>query len=95
MIKADLVAQIAARTGQHKEHVAATVEALFEVVKTTLIEDKNPIVLRGFGTFHRKHHPKRHARNIQTNTAIVVEAYDSPAFKPSPEFKDQVKKGGG
>lgn len=90
MTKADLVSIIALQTGQHKTNVAATVDAFFDVVKTSLTQG-DTLYLRGFGNFQIKHRPKRHARNITKNEAIVVEAHDYPSFKPCKEFMDQVK----
>jgi len=93
MTKADVVTEISYQTKQTKLEIERTVNALLEVIKDKITQ-KETIYLRGFGNFQAKHRPKRHARNIQKNTAIVVEAYDCPTFKPSKEFIEQVKKGG-
>lgn len=94
MTKADLVSIIVRETGQQKANVIATVDAFFDVAKTSLTQG-DTLYLRGFGNFKIKHRPKRMARNIQKNEAIVIEAYDYPSFKPCKEFIDQVKNGEG
>lgn len=93
MTKADVVTEISHKTGDTKLEIAQTVNALLSVIKNA-VSDGRIIYLRGFGNFQAKHRPKRHARNIRKNTAIVVEAYDCPTFTPSKEFIEQVKKGG-
>ena len=50
MTKADIVAEIAEKTGLEKVDVQTTVEAFMEEVKTALEEGEN-VYLRGFGSF--------------------------------------------
>lgn len=92
MTKADVVTEIFHKTGSSKLEIAQTVNTLLDTIKNS-VSDGRIIYLRGFGNFQAKHRPKRHARNIRKNTAIVVEAYDCPTFKPAIEFTNQVKKG--
>lgn len=94
MTKADLVSIIARQTGYHKDQVEAIVNGLTHTVKAQIANGET-IYLRGFGNFQVKHRPKRMARNIRKNEAIVIEAYDYPAFKPCKEFVEQVKKAKG
>lgn len=92
MTKAEVIAEISYQTGQTKLEIAQTVNTLLDTIKNS-VSDGQIIYLRGFGNFQTKHRSKRHARNIRKNTAIVVEAYDCPTFKPAKEFTKQVKKG--
>ena len=50
MTKAEIVAEIAQRTGLEKVNIQATVESFMEVVKDSLGEGEN-VYLRGFGSF--------------------------------------------
>ena len=90
MTKADVISQIAEKTGIDKADVTTTVETLFAVVKTSMAEGEN-IYVRGFGSFVNKKRAKKIARNISQNTAIVIDEHYVPSFKPSKVFVEQVK----
>lgn len=85
MTKAEIVKQIAEKTGIEKETVSAIVENFMEQVRSSMIHGEN-IYLRGFGTFQLKRRAEKVARNISKNTTIVIPAHTVPAFKPSPDF---------
>lgn len=85
MTKAEIVKQIAEKTGIEKETVSAIVENFMEQVRSSMIHGEN-IYLRGFGTFQLKRRAEKVARNISQNTTIVIPAHTVPAFKPSPDF---------
>lgn len=85
MTKAEIVKQIAEKTGIEKEIVSAIVENFMEQVRSSMIHGEN-IYLRGFGTFQLKRRAEKVARNISKNTTIVIPAHTVPAFKPSPDF---------
>ncbi|MBF0648592.1 integration host factor subunit beta [Dysgonomonas sp. GY75] len=86
MTKAEIVNEIAARTGIDKATVLKSLESFMEVVKDSLSKHEN-VYLRGFGSFIVKHRAEKTARNILKNTTIIVPAHDIPGFKPSGEFK--------
>ncbi len=90
MTKAEVIAQIADKTGIDKSDVTTTVEALFKVVKDSMADGEN-IYVRGFGSFVNKKRAKKIARNISKNTAIVIDEHYVPSFKPSKVFVEQVK----
>lgn len=90
MTKADVIAQIADKTGIDKSDVTTTVEALFTVVKDSMAEGEN-IYVRGFGSFVNRKRAKKIARNISKNTAIVIDEHFVPSFKPSKVFIEQIK----
>lgn len=85
MTKAEIVKQIAEKTGIEKETVSAIVENFMEQIRSSMIGGEN-IYLRGFGTFQLKRRAEKVARNISKNTTIVIPAHTVPAFKPSPGF---------
>jgi len=89
--KADVIAQIAEKTGIDKADVSITVEAFFNVVKNSMADGEN-IYVRGFGSFVNKKRAKKIARNISKNTAIVIDEHYVPSFKPSKVFTSKIKK---
>ena len=64
MTKADIINEISLTTGIAKKDVAVTVEAFMDSVKTCLLERKESVFLRGFGSFIIKHRAEKTARNI-------------------------------
>ncbi len=90
MTKADVIAEIADKTGIDKAEVTNTLETFFSVVKDSLAEGEN-IYVRGFGSFINKKRAKKVARNISKNTAMVIDEHFIPSFKPAKIFVEQVK----
>ena len=90
MTKAEIVNEIAKETGIQKETVSTVVEAFMESVKNSLAK-KNPVFLRGFGSFIIKHRAEKAARNITKETTMVIPAHDIPAFKPAKVFVNSIK----
>ncbi|MCC5921420.1 MAG: integration host factor subunit beta [Cyclobacteriaceae bacterium] len=90
MTKAEVISQIADKTGIDKSDVQTTVEAFFDVVKTSMADGEN-IYVRGFGSFVNKKRAKKIARNISKNTAIVIDEHFVPSFKPSKVFVEKIK----
>ncbi|MCR9249066.1 MAG: integration host factor subunit beta [bacterium] len=90
MTKADVINEIAEKTGIDKADVQVTVEAFFSVVKNSMAEGEN-IYVRGFGSFVNKKRAKKIARNISKNTAIVIDEHYIPSFKPSKVFTEKIK----
>ena len=90
MTKADVINEIADKTGIDKADVTATVEALFTVVKDSMSDGEN-IYIRGFGSFVNKKRAKKIARNISKNTAIIIDEHYIPSFKPSKVFVEKIK----
>jgi DNA-binding protein HU-beta len=87
--KADVISEIADKTGIDKAEVTNTLETFFSVVKDSLAEGEN-IYVRGFGSFNKKR-AKKVARNISKNTAMVIDEHFIPSFKPAKVFVEQVK----
>lgn len=90
MTKQDVLKQIGQRTGLDPLTSRAVIEGFFEVVKRSLAAGE-PIYVRGFGSFSPVQRAAKVARNISQNTALPIEAYVIPVFKPSSEFKEQVR----
>ena len=90
MTKAEIVSEIAAKTGLEKQVVLTVVEGMMDTIKTSMING-NEVFLRGFGSFIIKHRAEKTARNISKNTTIIIPAHNIPAFKPAKEFMEEVK----
>lgn len=90
MTKAEIIAEIAAKTGIEKVDVQETVESFFKVIKGSLQEGEN-VYVRGFGSFIVKKRAKKTARNISKNTAIIIPEHFVPSFKPAKTFVEKVK----
>ncbi|EFB31033.1 MULTISPECIES: HU family DNA-binding protein [Prevotellaceae] len=91
MTKADIINEIAMATGVQKRDVTVVVESFMETIKNSLLEKKENVYLRGFGSFVIKHRAAKTARNILKNTTMTIEAHDLPSFKPSKSFIEQMK----
>ena len=90
MTKAEIVAEIAQRTGMEKVNIQETIEEFMNVLKGSLKDGEN-VYLRGFGSFIIKKRAEKTGRNISKNTAIIIPAHNIPAFKPSKTFVEEVK----
>ena len=91
MTKAEIVDKVAKATGIEKIAVQSVVEAFMDTVKDSLVK-KEPVYLRGFGSFIIKHRAKKAARNITKKTTMPIPAHDIPAFKPAKVFVNAVKE---
>lgn len=90
MTKADIVSEIAKKTGAEKVQIQTVVEAFMEEVKDSLAKNEN-VYLRGFGSFIIKKRAQKVARNISKNTTITIPAHNIPAFKPAKTFVAKIK----
>lgn len=88
--KADVINEISDKTGIDRSDVQASVEAFFNIVKSSMADGES-IYVRGFGSFVNKKRARKVARNISKNTAIVIDAHYVPSFKPSKMFVEKVK----
>ena len=91
MTKADVINQITEATGLQRRDVAAVVESFMETIKDSLLNQKENVYLRGFGSFIIKHRAEKTARNITKTTTSPIAAHDLPCFKPAKAFVDQMK----
>jgi DNA-binding protein HU-beta len=91
MTKADIINDIAEKTGIEKVAVQASVEAFMKSVRNSMVSGEN-VYLRGFGSFIIKKRAEKTRRNISKNTTIIIPAHYIPAFKPAKTFAEKVKK---
>ncbi|OIP02634.1 MAG: integration host factor subunit beta [Bacteroidetes bacterium CG2_30_33_31] len=90
MTKAEIVAEVANKTGVEKIAVQSVVETMMETIKSSMANGEN-VYLRGFGSFIIKERAEKTGRNISKNTTIVIPAHKIPAFKPAKTFMTEVK----
>ncbi len=91
MTKADIINEVSLATGMPKKDVSVVVESFMDKVKECLLEKKESVYLRGFGSFNIKHRASKTARNISKNTTITIPAHDLPSFKPAKSFVEDMK----
>ena len=91
MTKADIINEITEQTGLQKREVSVVVEAFMETVKSSMLQKKENVYLRGFGSFIIKHRAAKTARDIGKDMTITIAAHDIPAFKPAKVFVDEMK----
>jgi nucleoid DNA-binding protein len=89
MTKADIVEDIAQRTGLTKKEVSETVDLFLSKISDLLVEGRH-LEIRGFGTFKVKERKERMARNPRTGDAVPVPPRRVPVFKVSKMLKDKV-----
>ena len=89
MTKADVVNEIARKTGVERSVVLRCVEGFMESVSLSL-EQGESVFLRGFGSFIIKERAEKLALNISKDCAIIVPAHKIPAFKPSKHLMGRI-----
>ncbi len=80
MTKAEIVSEIAKKTGIQKEEAMVVVEHFMDAIKDSLASGEN-VYLRGFGSFIVKERAAKTARNISKQTTIIIPKRRVPAFK--------------
>jgi integration host factor subunit alpha len=91
MTKADIVGKIFEATDMSKSEAAEAVEAVFNLMKTTL-ESGESLKLSGFGNFLVKQKADRQGRNPQTGEKITITARQVLSFKPSKLLRDEISR---
>ena len=91
MNKAELIAAVAAKTGDTKKSAEAAVNAFVSVVTGALVKG-DKVQLVGFGSFETRKRAARKGRNPQTKEEIRIPASTAPVFKAGKALKDLVNK---
>lgn len=91
MNKTELIAAIAAKTGETKKDAEATLNAFVNVVSETLAKG-DKVQLVGFGSFEVRKRAARKGRNPQTKEEIKIPASKAPVFKAGKALKELVNK---
>ena len=91
MNKSELIAAIAAKTGETKKNAEASLNAFIDVVTGTLVKG-DKVQLVGFGSFEVRKRAARKGRNPQTKEEIKIPASKAPVFKAGKALKELVNK---
>ena len=91
MNKADLISQVAEKTGLTKRDCERAVNAMVETIEQALANGEK-VSLVGFGTFEVRTRRARTGRNPQTGESIHIPASKVPAFRPGKALKDNITK---
>ncbi len=91
MNKSELIAAIAAKTGETKKDAEATLNAFIDVVTEALVRG-DKVQLVGFGSFEVRKRAARKGRNPQTKEEIKIPASKAPVFKAGKALKELVNK---
>ena len=90
MNKSDLIAAIAAKTGETKKSAEATVNAFVEVITETLVKG-DKVQLVGFGSFEVKKKAERISINPASKQRMLVPPKLVLSYRPSNTLKDKFK----
>ena len=89
MTRAELVVNVAEKSGLDRKKADKAVVAVFETIKQALVEgDKVQII--GFGTFENRERSARKGRNPRTGEEINIPASKLPSFKAGKILKESV-----
>ncbi len=91
MNKSELIAAMAAKTGETKKDAEAALNAFVSVITETLAKG-DKVQLVGFGSFEVRKRAARKGRNPQTKEEIKIPASKAPVFKAGKALKDLVNK---
>ncbi len=86
MIKQDLIQRIVERTGLPRSKAEASVDAIFDAMKRSLIEGDR-IELRGFGVFTVKPRKTGIGRNPRTGHEVTIAPGKAVRFKPGNDLQ--------
>ncbi|MCI8620674.1 MAG: HU family DNA-binding protein [Clostridia bacterium] len=89
MNKSDLIAAIAAKTGETKKSAEASLNAMTEAITEALVKG-DKVQLVGFGSFEVRKRAARKGRNPQTKEEIKIPASKAPVFKAGKALKELV-----
>lgn len=87
--KADLLADIAAKTGMTKKDADAALGAVVDTIKEQVNAGRK-VAIGGFGTFVGKQRAARKGRNPQTGEELDIPASVLPGFTAAKAWKDEL-----
>ena len=91
MNKSELIAAMAAKTGETKKDEEAALNAFVSFVKEAIVKGAK-VQLVGFGSFEVRKRAARKGRNPQTKEEIKIPASKAPVFKAGKALKELVNK---
>ena len=91
MNKAELIAEVAVKTGLSKKDSEKAVKAALDTV-TASLQSGEKVSLVGFGVFDVKEREARMGRNPKTKEEIPIPASRVPQFKAGKALKEAIDK---
>ena len=89
MNKAELIANVADKSGMTKKAAGDAVEAVFAAISEALAREEK-VTIVGFGTFEVRARQARKGVNPSTGEEIMIPATKVPAFKPGKSLREAV-----
>ncbi|MCL6515575.1 HU family DNA-binding protein [Alicyclobacillus sp.] len=90
MNKAELIQEVAERTGMTKKDATQAVEAVFNAISDALARGEK-VQLVGFGNFEIRERAARKGRNPQTGEVIDIAASKVPAFRAGKALREGIQ----
>jgi DNA-binding protein HU-beta len=87
--KAELIANVADKSGMTKKAAGDAVEAVFAAISEALAREEK-VTIVGFGTFEVRARQARKGVNPSTGEEIMIPATKVPAFKPGKSLREAV-----
>jgi nucleoid DNA-binding protein len=89
MTKKEIAAKVATRTGITNKQAVTIIDDLLGKIKEGLI-DGEKIEVRGFGVLKIRYTKQKIARNLKSNTEIIIEPTRRVKFIPGKRMKEMV-----
>ncbi len=93
MTKKEIAAEVALRTGITHKRSVSVIDQLLAEIKATLAAG-GKVEIRGFGVFKVRHTKQKVARNLSTNTQIVIPPTRRVKFIPGKKMKERLNAAG-
>ena len=87
-----IITEVTNKLGFTKHDSAEIVEKILEIIKKTL-ENREDVLISGFGKFCVKEKEKRRGRNPSTGETIILRARKVVTFKTSGKLKEMINSG--
>ena len=88
--KSELVAAIAAETGESQAAVNRVVDSFFDVITKTIVKG-GKVTITGYLSFEKGHRAARQGRNPQTGATIQIAAANTVKVSAGSKLKAAVK----
>jgi DNA-binding protein HU-beta len=87
MSKAQLVKNVASKTGFSQQQVSDFINAFCDAVQDSVANDE-AVTIVGFGTFYLTRREASTGRNPRTGEPIKIKASNQPKFRAGKRFKE-------
>ena len=91
MNKAELIEEVATKSGTTKALVENILNASVDVIRNSVQNGKD-VKLVGFGTFTKIKRKARMGHNPKTGTSIQIPSVWTPKFRPGTDFKELLRQ---